>query len=213
LCQECHTETQITGGFYKKLNPDLIRKYRDEWVEIIASQKNKFRFPKQNRIVLKHPLDSFLAQFETADVLPLGTSFYFHNYFTNEPGHLTIVVAAEELSADNASYRRSVLKAYLLCILGEIAPEGMLVTDIFKPSQAFRSIMLKPDVKIAVPNWLIKGLENFKYIQITSLVFQERNEILFTLSPTFYKVGTDIAALTPEFERIAKQLIGKVLEL
>jgi hypothetical protein len=31
LCLECHNDTQVQGGFGRKLNSDLVLKYRNEW--------------------------------------------------------------------------------------------------------------------------------------------------------------------------------------
>ena len=38
LCLECHNDTQMKGGFSRKLNSSLVIKYRDEW-----SDRVKFR--------------------------------------------------------------------------------------------------------------------------------------------------------------------------
>ena len=40
LCLECHNETQSKGGFHRKLNPNLIVKYRDEWIDRVRSRRN-----------------------------------------------------------------------------------------------------------------------------------------------------------------------------
>lgn len=40
LCLQCHNETEIKGGFGRKLSPHLVRKYRDEWLKDIESRKN-----------------------------------------------------------------------------------------------------------------------------------------------------------------------------
>ncbi len=36
LCLDCHTETQIIGGFYRKLSPELVVLYRDDWHKRVA---------------------------------------------------------------------------------------------------------------------------------------------------------------------------------
>jgi len=40
LCLECHNETQIKGGFGRKLNAQLVTKYRDEWLERVNLRRN-----------------------------------------------------------------------------------------------------------------------------------------------------------------------------
>jgi len=40
LCLECHNETQIQGGFGRKLNSDLVIKYRNEWIERVKKRRD-----------------------------------------------------------------------------------------------------------------------------------------------------------------------------
>jgi len=39
LCFDCHRETQIRGGFDRKLNGDQIILYRDNWIEIVSQTR------------------------------------------------------------------------------------------------------------------------------------------------------------------------------
>lgn len=39
LCLECHNETQIRGGFGRKLNADQIILYRDDWLTQVAKTR------------------------------------------------------------------------------------------------------------------------------------------------------------------------------
>jgi hypothetical protein len=39
LCQICHEETMLRGGFTKKLTEPVVRKYRDEWVKRVAERR------------------------------------------------------------------------------------------------------------------------------------------------------------------------------
>ena len=41
LCLECHNDTQIKGGFGRKLNRDLVIKYRNEWLERVQSRRDE----------------------------------------------------------------------------------------------------------------------------------------------------------------------------
>ncbi|ALL13162.1 hypothetical protein [Caulobacter henricii] len=36
LCLDHHNQTELKGGFARKLGPDLVRKYRDEWVATVT---------------------------------------------------------------------------------------------------------------------------------------------------------------------------------
>ena len=40
LCLQCHNETQIKGGFGRKLKPAVVTKYRDEWLKTVAFRRN-----------------------------------------------------------------------------------------------------------------------------------------------------------------------------
>jgi hypothetical protein len=39
LCVDCHLETQIRGGFYRKLNAEQIKLYRNDWYSIVMSKR------------------------------------------------------------------------------------------------------------------------------------------------------------------------------
>ena len=40
LCLQCHNETQIKGGFGRKLGPVVVTKYRDEWLKTVTFRRN-----------------------------------------------------------------------------------------------------------------------------------------------------------------------------
>ena len=39
LCLDCHTDTQIHGGFHRKLTPELVTLYRDNWNTIVEKER------------------------------------------------------------------------------------------------------------------------------------------------------------------------------
>ena len=41
LCLECHDKTQITGGFGRKLNSDLVIKHRNEWLLRVQNRRDE----------------------------------------------------------------------------------------------------------------------------------------------------------------------------
>lgn len=47
LCLECHTETQMSGGFRRKLDADQVILYRNDWLVIVARERasSPGRFP------------------------------------------------------------------------------------------------------------------------------------------------------------------------
>ena len=40
LCQECHNEAHIQGGFSQKLDAQLVTKYRDEWLKDVKLRRD-----------------------------------------------------------------------------------------------------------------------------------------------------------------------------
>ncbi len=40
LCLECHNQTQVSGGFGRKLDAPLVIKYRDDWSRRVENRKN-----------------------------------------------------------------------------------------------------------------------------------------------------------------------------
>lgn len=41
LCLDCHTDTQISGGFHRKLDADQVILYRDDWVSIVSRERSE----------------------------------------------------------------------------------------------------------------------------------------------------------------------------
>jgi len=67
LCLECHNNTQINGGFGRKLNVPLVTKYRDEWLKRVKLRRDLADELAVNRQVGKETLSE---QVETV----IGTS-------------------------------------------------------------------------------------------------------------------------------------------
>ena len=40
LCLECHNQTQLSGGFGRKLNAELVVKYREEWAARVSQRRD-----------------------------------------------------------------------------------------------------------------------------------------------------------------------------
>jgi len=45
LCFDCHRDTQIRGGFDRKLDSAQIRRYRDDWIARVANKREKDHGP------------------------------------------------------------------------------------------------------------------------------------------------------------------------
>jgi hypothetical protein len=41
LCQLCHDETLLKGGFGRKLSADLVVEFRDDWVRRVSERRAK----------------------------------------------------------------------------------------------------------------------------------------------------------------------------
>ena len=39
LCFDCHTDTQVRGGFHRKLDADQVILYRDDWIQVVARRR------------------------------------------------------------------------------------------------------------------------------------------------------------------------------
>lgn len=63
LCLQCHNETQIRGGFGRKLNAQLITKYRDEWFERVILRRNLI-----DEMVVKRQVGETILNHETAKI-------------------------------------------------------------------------------------------------------------------------------------------------
>jgi hypothetical protein len=53
LCIDCHMQTLISGGFYRKLDANQVRLYRDDWLNVVASRRAR---KKLTRPTLAEPL-------------------------------------------------------------------------------------------------------------------------------------------------------------
>lgn len=217
LCQHCHTETQITGGFFRKLSPDLVTCYRDEWIEIVHKKRQSLlpqydsytplQFPTIEELILQ-----FLQPFHDNRILPLGTTFYFEDYYFLTPGFPTIVATSDNSTPETGYLHKAILKAYLLCVLGLIAPRGMLVS-IFDPSQPFIRVQVGKGTQIPVPVWLIAGFEELSPLHLTGDYDPDTNQILLTFAPMIRHANLNYDLIGVKLEKIAQELKGQALTL
>jgi hypothetical protein len=51
LCLACHNDTQLTGGFGRKINATLVVKYRDEWLGRVTQRRDAADLSAVNKMV------------------------------------------------------------------------------------------------------------------------------------------------------------------
>ena len=65
LCLECHTDTQIKGGFHRKLDADQVILYRNDWIVIIAQERAAKTIGDISNKASGPDLESITSQLET----------------------------------------------------------------------------------------------------------------------------------------------------
>lgn len=218
LCLDCHADTQLKGGFTRKLSPGVVKLYRDDWLAMVRDERRSKLPGEEARTHLmftavKDPLQKFLQQFEDNHILPLGTTFRFRDYYFYYPGFPTLVIDSDNMKPENGDRRKSILKAYLLCVLGIVAPPMMLVSDTFDPSQSSNSVQVGGGVKIAVPRWYVAGFEELGWLHLTGQYLQSINQIVLTLRTAFTRSGRNYDLLGVKLEKIALAFKGTDLVL
>jgi|GEM_PF-5495567 len=110
LCFECHDETQISGGFGRKLDADQIRLYRDDWHRIVA-QKRDEKAPKAKKEIASQSNNS-----KNIEGIPIRieVAFCSYNYESGE------TIAAYMFTAKNFGDKPVILSSLYLEL-----PKGM----------------------------------------------------------------------------------------
>ncbi len=60
LCLLCHDDTQIRGGFTRKLNAGLVRNYRDAWISTVRLKLQPEAIDASRRILEAEALQEFM---------------------------------------------------------------------------------------------------------------------------------------------------------
>jgi hypothetical protein len=103
LCLECHAQTQISGGFGRKLNAKLVILYRDHWLSIIEMRRTAESLESE---LTKDDLAHTTPVKSQADTLP-ATSIEIGRTF----GHLGIAITLIDVDCsysvhlNNSGYR------------------------------------------------------------------------------------------------------------
>jgi len=64
LCLDCHNETQIKGGFHRKLDAEQIILYRDDWYSIISRDRINIELKKSEKLPSNNKIEYITALIE-----------------------------------------------------------------------------------------------------------------------------------------------------
>ena len=64
LCLDCHNETQIKGGFHRKLDAEQIILYRDDWYSIISRDRINIKLKKSENLPSNNKIEYITALIE-----------------------------------------------------------------------------------------------------------------------------------------------------
>ena len=73
LCLQCHTDTQVTGGFVRRLTPGLVALNRDAWITAVRDRRNQLAISRDQIRDIRSP-DEVLAQAMSASRAGTGSS-------------------------------------------------------------------------------------------------------------------------------------------
>jgi hypothetical protein len=90
LCLECHDQTQIQGGFGRKLNSNLVTRYRDHWMAVVAMRRSSQHLTDELRV-----RQAASATSEPSIVMPIGQSGEQGQTYRNYGAVLTIIDLAK----------------------------------------------------------------------------------------------------------------------
>ena len=131
LCLECHNQTQIRGGFGRKLSKELIIKHRDEWILRVKSRRQE-----ADRIIVEYAVGRHIRtpamadkEFQGADVTPREEVL---EYINSLPGLKAELLASMQPEWDTGVTLRMVQASSgyiealsgILCSLADFYPKG-----------------------------------------------------------------------------------------
>src|SRR5688500_6318127 len=67
LCLECHNDTQIKGGIFRKLDAEQVILYRDDWIKIVA--RHRAQQPMDKKLDENDPSVHLLVSMTVTEVL------------------------------------------------------------------------------------------------------------------------------------------------
>ena len=77
LCLECHAQTQLTGGFGRKLNAAVVIRYRDHWLSVVEMRRSAESLESELRKDEEtHPISSTSQDYHlSAETVDVGRTF------------------------------------------------------------------------------------------------------------------------------------------
>jgi hypothetical protein len=97
LCLECHAQTQISGGFGRKLNANLIRRYRSHWLTVVQLRRNAEDLRSEiDRASIEPNAPLAATSFEEGTATPVGSAPAVQSTPLAEPTPLTNSLHAGE---------------------------------------------------------------------------------------------------------------------
>jgi hypothetical protein len=213
LCLDCHTDTQLKGGFTLKLTPQVVSKYHDEWIDSVANKRDLNPFEKF-RLFKKVPDNDniYTKQFKQNKIIPINAIFYFKDYYYRTDYFPSIIVSSNEINDKNGSIYGSILKAFLLCSLGNISSDFTLA-PISKDITNCRRFVTVEKHKIAIPNFMFNKHKSVLPLHIIRRHIPDSNELELFLVPLAVNKNINYNFLRDAFDNIRDELIGKYLAL
>ena len=105
LCLECHHETQLRGGFDRKLDPDQISLYRDDWRRIVARQRaaaQEHQIATSGNVSLQLELATSIAEIYRETEQYELLAMHYHAIGNDELRDKYVEVALQQSPTDDA---------------------------------------------------------------------------------------------------------------
>lgn len=128
LCFDCHRDTQIQGGFDRKLDADQVILYRDDWYRMVAQTRAKYEAAREtvdyqdgHQIELTTSIAEIYRENEEFELLAM----YYHTIGNNELRDKYIEIAIQKSPKDQTI-------CLLRCLQGEpdLIPSDVIAREL-----------------------------------------------------------------------------------
>lgn len=128
LCFDCHRDTQIRGGFDRKLDADQVILYRDDWHRIVAQQRATYEayrdathYEDSHQLELVTSIAEIYRENQEFELLAM----HYHSIGNYELRDKYIELAIQKEATDQTI-------SYLRCLQGkpELVPEDVIKREI-----------------------------------------------------------------------------------
>lgn len=159
------------------------------------------------------PVARFSKQLQETGLFPLSVTFHFLDPFHVRPGAVAVYVMSDDLTPQNGPRLTSILKTYLWCNLGRIAPDAVTFDPAGPMGESGVAVDIDDDTHVPVPWWYVSGLEEIGALFIWSQYEEEPNRICFIFAPFIQATAVHYDLLNAKLMRIASHLSGMYLKL